>query len=444
MSLATVSAAHHCQESLRSLVCSLPSVTSMPEAKIPLDHLADDVSPPEPVRQQLSRSTSTSSIYIDAEEEHTRETSDVELTRPRAKQHRPSGTSRSERKTPHKEWGSVARVTVSIAIATLVLGIAFGIGSVYGQRKATSLAIQGSLYANQSYQLALYDTCADHEVIQNTTACRRVLSEGPSTWKKRKRLAERDTVAQPPLAVTTSVAPVHLRPVSADGNQHITNSRPVQQALKNDHEPEIESPRFISMRATFLARLIVAASSTFLSMEGMTWLFGDRVCATDWYEDLVMNIPAIRWQSMPLPSRSHISFQPTRFLRVGTATMFLIFGSLSIVASGAAPANQLDRSSPYPLEDCGLLLQMPRHYILGFLYPIVDHFQCPSTSREEHGIRVPVVLLYCYAYWECLDIYRWSADSPKAPSAKLQTLNHLPTILVIGAYLKNLWDGAFL
>jgi hypothetical protein len=75
-------------------------------------------------------------------------------------------------------WKDLCTATNFLAIMGLVIGFTFGVAAT----KQTSVQ---SLQGTKSYELDLWNTCADHEAIQNTTTCKRVLSQSFDRFQKR-------------------------------------------------------------------------------------------------------------------------------------------------------------------------------------------------------------------------------------------------------------------
>jgi hypothetical protein len=60
----------------------------------------------------------------------------------------------------------------------LMIGITFGVATMI------QTSVQ-NMQGTKSYELDLWNTCADHEAIQNTTTCKRVLSQSFDKFQKR-------------------------------------------------------------------------------------------------------------------------------------------------------------------------------------------------------------------------------------------------------------------
>jgi hypothetical protein len=75
-------------------------------------------------------------------------------------------------------WRDICTTTNLLATMGLMIGFIFGVATT----KQTSVqTTQGA----RSYELDLWNTCADHEAIQNTTTCKRVLSQSFDRFQKR-------------------------------------------------------------------------------------------------------------------------------------------------------------------------------------------------------------------------------------------------------------------
>lgn len=75
-------------------------------------------------------------------------------------------------------WKDLCTTTNVLAIMGLVIGFTFGVAAT----KQTNVQ---SAQGTKSYELDLWNTCADHEAIQNTTTCKRVLSQSFDRFQKR-------------------------------------------------------------------------------------------------------------------------------------------------------------------------------------------------------------------------------------------------------------------
>jgi hypothetical protein len=88
------------------------------------------------------------------------------------------GLSQESIKGLHAIWKDLCTATNFLGIMGLVIGFAFGVAAT----KQTSVQ---NLQGTRSYELDLWNTCADHEAIQNTTTCMRVLSQSFDRFQKR-------------------------------------------------------------------------------------------------------------------------------------------------------------------------------------------------------------------------------------------------------------------
>jgi hypothetical protein len=75
-------------------------------------------------------------------------------------------------------WKDICTATNLLAIMGLVIGFTFGVAAT----KQTSVQ---SMQGAKSYELDLWNTCADHDAIQNTTTCKRVLNQNFDRFQKR-------------------------------------------------------------------------------------------------------------------------------------------------------------------------------------------------------------------------------------------------------------------
>lgn len=75
-------------------------------------------------------------------------------------------------------WKDLCTATNILAIAGLVIGFTFGVAAT----KQTNVQ---NTQSGKSYELDLWNTCADHESIQNTTTCKQVLSQSFDRFQKR-------------------------------------------------------------------------------------------------------------------------------------------------------------------------------------------------------------------------------------------------------------------
>jgi hypothetical protein len=77
-----------------------------------------------------------------------------------------------------KIWKELRTMTNLLAIVGLIIGFTFGVA-------ATKQTVVQTVQGSKSYELDLWGMCANHESIQNTATCKRVLSQNFDRFQKR-------------------------------------------------------------------------------------------------------------------------------------------------------------------------------------------------------------------------------------------------------------------